>query len=356
MDHSRGGRERERIGVARSEGVMATTMVVRIGIIGCGRAARVHLARLCALDGVIIAGCADPDEIAARALAESVPADHREGGVVPVFADHSTLLGKARPDALAIFTPPRMHYRPAMDALQAGCHVFIEKPLSTNAQEAADMAQLARARGLKLGVGHQFRLSPSFREAQRRLESGVIGPLRLVTATWSQPWLAAQSGPEDSWRLDPKIAGGGLLADAGDHLLDTLLWTTGRSVLDVAAVQEYSETGIDLVTAAAIRLDGGIPVTLALSAVSGASLFEITYHGELGRLRATEAALTQDGPEGTETVAVTGDPAESIDADFIRSLRSDATPSCPADAAIETVRLLEAVMRSAASGQFVRPA
>ena len=49
------------------------------------------------------------------------------------------------PDALAIFTPHLSHYRLTMDALQAGCHVFIEKPLSTNVQEAADIVSLARA-------------------------------------------------------------------------------------------------------------------------------------------------------------------------------------------------------------------
>ena len=69
-----------------------------------------------------------------------------------------------------------------MDALQAGCHVFIEKPLSTNVQEAADIVSLARGRNLKVGVGHQFRLCPSLIEARRRLADGVIGPVRLVTA------------------------------------------------------------------------------------------------------------------------------------------------------------------------------
>lgn len=304
----------------------------------------------------MIVGCADPDPAAAQALAASVPADRRPGGEVPTFADHQALLQQAAPQVLAIFTPPRAHYRPAMDALQAGCHVFIEKPLSTNAQEATDIAALARGRGLKVGVGHQYRLNPVLQESRRRLEAGVIGPLRLVTAALTQPWLESHSGPEESWRLDPKVAGGGILADVGDHLLDTLLWTTGRSADEVAAFQDRTAEGIDLVTAAAIRLAGGVPATLALSGVTAGVLFELTYHGERGRLRATDRTLEQDGgvPVGEELPAV--GPTQSIDADFLRAVRENTEPCCPAEAAIETVRLLEAIARSAASGQVVRPA
>src|SRR5436305_1484137 len=122
---------------------------LRIGIAGCGRAARDHLGPLSARPEVQIVGCADLDPEAARSLAASIPS----GEPVATFTDHRELLARATPDALAIFTPHRSHYRLTMDALQAGCHVFIEKPLSTNAQEAVDIVGLARGRNLKVGVG-----------------------------------------------------------------------------------------------------------------------------------------------------------------------------------------------------------
>src|SRR5262249_7125730 len=147
--------------------VMATEGL-RIGIAGCGLAARVHLERLVALEGVRVVGCSDPDRAAAGGLAARVPARAGAGagtsaGVSSApdpasapgplaVADHRELLRQAAPDALAIFTPHLAHYRVAMDALQAGCHVFIEKPLSTNVQEAVDIVGLARGRGRKVGV------------------------------------------------------------------------------------------------------------------------------------------------------------------------------------------------------------
>src|SRR4051794_23368278 len=236
----RGSRGLGRVGAVRP-GVgewpgMATTML-RIGIAGCGLAARAHLDQFRAIEGVRVVGLADPDLAAAEALAAQVPVDE-SGTAAAAFADHRDLLREIAPDALAVFTPHREHYRPVMDALQAGCHVFVEKPLSTNVQEAADIVGLARGRDRKVGVGHQYRLLPSLIEARRRLASGAIGTIRLVTATLARPWLASQSREaEGSWRFDPKVAGGGLLTDAGDHLLDALLWTTGRAAVEVAAFQ-----------------------------------------------------------------------------------------------------------------------
>ena len=163
--------------------------------------------------------------------------------------------------------------------------MFIEKPLSTNLQEAADIVGLARGRALKVAVGHQYRLRPSLVEARRLLEQGKIGRLRLVTATLAQPWLAAQEGPADDWRLDPKVAGGGMLADAGDHLIDALLWSTGQAAMDVYAAQTKLDSGLDVVTAATLRLRDGTPATLAVSGVSPGFVFELNYFGERGRIR-----------------------------------------------------------------------
>jgi predicted dehydrogenase len=327
--------------------------VLRIGITGCGFAARVHLDRLTALEGVQVVGCADCNLAAAEALAARVPVRGAEPPAAS-FTDHRELLRQTSPDILAIFTPHLNHYRPAMDALQCDCHVFIEKPLSTNVQEAADIVGLARGRNRKVGVGHQYRLCPSLVEARRRRAAGTIGPTRLVTATLAQPWLVAHGGAEDSWRSDPKLAGGGLLADAGDHLIDALLWTTGQVAVEVAAIQHRLDSGLDLVTAAALRLADGTPATLALSGVAPAARFELTYFGEQGRLHATDRTLVEElGDAPGREVSLT-EPAESIDSNFLAAVTEEAPLCCPADQALETVRLLEELARSAKTRQLVR--
>lgn len=327
--------------------------LLRIGIAGCGLAARIHLERLLPLEGVVVVGLADPDLNAATALAAKVPVEPGTPSV-PAFRDHRELLRQTSPDALAIFTPHISHYRPAMDALQAGCHLFIEKPLSTNLQEASDIVNLARGRGSKVGVGHQYRLRPSLVAARERIASGAIGPLRLVTATLAQPWLASHGGEENTWRFDPKVSGGGVLADAGDHLIDALLWTTGQVVVEAAALQSRMDSGLDLVTAVALRMADGTPATLAVSGVSSGPLFELNYFGELGCLRASENALEEVSSDGVRRSLALPDSSESIDANFVSALTVGTPLCCPADQALDTVRLIEAIARSTATAQVVR--
>jgi predicted dehydrogenase len=331
--------------------------VVRIGIAGCGLAARIHLDRLLALDCVQIAGCADRDLQAAQALADraSVREDEAAGSRgVPAYADYHELLSQRSPQALFIFTPHLSHYRITMDALQAGCHVFIEKPFTTNGQEAADIVSLARGRGLQVGVGHQFRLCPSLIEARRRLAALEIGAVRMVTAVLARPWSSTLATKESSWRYEPEVAGSGILADAGDHLIDALLWTTGQRAQDVGAIQARREPLIDLVTAAAIRLTDGTPVTLAVSGVSPGAQFELTYYGEAGRLHATDQRLLEERSDGSRNEVPLPGPVETIDGNFVAALATGSRLCCPAEEAVETVRLLEAIGRSAATGQFVR--
>jgi predicted dehydrogenase len=333
---------------------MASTLL-RIGIAGCGFAARVHLDRLLALEAVRVVGIADPDLATAEAMAACVPTQGGEASTA-FYSDHRDLLRNHAPDALAIFTPHVAHYRPAMDALQAGCHVFIEKPLSTSTQEAVDIVGLARGRNRKVGVGHQYRLRPSLIEARARLAAGEIGTLRLVTATIAEPWLDAHGGAENLWRFDPKAADGGILADAGDHLIDALLWTTGQTAVEVASVQNRLPSGLDLVTAAAVRLADGTLATFAFSGTSPGSLFELHYFGEKGRMRVTEVGLELEtsGSGPRELPLATTEAAESIDGNFVSAVVSDAPLCCPAEQALDSVRLLEAIARSAATGQVVR--
>ena len=329
---------------------MATSL--RIGIVGSGSAALAHANRLLAVEGVTLVGCADPDPSAAHAFANRFSS---ESGPIASFVDHNELIRQAAPDALAIFTPHPFHYRPAMDGLQAGCHLFIEKPLSTNVQEAVDIASVARVRDRKVAVGHHFRLFPSLIRARAMVAEGSIGTLRLVTATLAQPWLESHRSPEHAWRFDPRFAGGGILADSGIQLVDALLWTTGQAADMVSAIQVRESSGLDLVTTASIRLTGGTLATIAISGVSPDSLFELVFQGETGRLRATRHhARRGRGWWAKWFRLICRNRSGSVVAPTSRRRFSDGFPlCCPGEEALNSVRLLEAMARSATIGQFV---
>jgi predicted dehydrogenase len=148
--------------------------VLRIGIAGCGRAARIHRDRLVALAEVAVAGCVDSDRSCTESFASKIGQTAGPGRApAGVFTDHRELLWRLGPDALSIFTPHFWHYPLARDTLQASRHVFIQKPISTNVQEAADIVGLARGRSLKVAVEHQYRLCPSLAEARRHLQEAA---------------------------------------------------------------------------------------------------------------------------------------------------------------------------------------
>src|SRR5271166_2760019 len=174
-------------------GRMTGSARLRIGMAGCGRARRLHVDRLLALAKVEFVGCADPHGGCAESLAERIgPTPAREK--TPVVCGHHTL----GPNISFIFTPHFGHYRPAIDAFQTGCHVFIEKPLATNVQEAADIVVMAPGRQCKVRMGHPFRPSPSLSETCRHFKTRAVGKFDVVTALIARRWTNAseQSSPE----------------------------------------------------------------------------------------------------------------------------------------------------------------
>jgi predicted dehydrogenase len=137
-------------------------------------------------------------------------------------------------------------------------------------------------------------------------------------------------------------------------LVDALLWTTGQVALEVGAIQSHEVSGIDLVTAAAIRLADGTPAALAISGTSSASVFAIDYFGERGRLRATDLTLEQELFDLPRQDVALPSADETIDGNFVAALTKGSPLCCSADQALDTVRLLEAIGRSAVTGQVVR--
>ncbi len=325
--------------------------MLRIGIAGCGRAARIHLGRILASQGVKVVGLSDIEPETARALADTVPSQE---GPVPAFSDHKEMLARVAPDAIAIFAPHRAHYRLAMDAPPG--RLSCVRGEAAHDQHAGGGRYRGPGQGPEPDRGRGASISAAA-EPDRgaiRLLSGAIGKVHLIAAALSAPWLARHQEKADAWRLDPKLSGGGILADAGDHMMDALLWTTGQTAVEVAAFQDRLAPGLDVVTAATVRLSQGAMATIAISGVCTESVFAFTFFGEHGRMTATDTSLRLVSGGTPESTLSLPEPAATIDGDFIAAVTAGGAPCCPADEAMGTVRLLEAIARSATSGQFVR--
>lgn len=123
-------------------------MRVRVGLIGCGKMGLHHLKAIAATGLSTVVGLADP-ATTADDLGAALPSGAR------VYADASTMLTDARPDVVHIVTPPATHVPLALLAIEAGCHVYVEKPFTATVAEARQVLDAARARGVTVCAGHQ---------------------------------------------------------------------------------------------------------------------------------------------------------------------------------------------------------
>jgi predicted dehydrogenase len=146
---------------------------IRIAVAGCGRWGSNYV-RVCqSIEGCELAGACDPDPRAGKRLA-------RQLGSAPFYDDHRKLLDELKPDALVVATPATLHYRVVTDALDAGAHVLVEKPLTTRANQAAKLVELADKRKKVLMVGHIFHYHSAVQRLESMISAGELGAVRYM--------------------------------------------------------------------------------------------------------------------------------------------------------------------------------
>ncbi len=220
--------------------------MTRIGFIGFGRMGITHFAILNSHPEVEVVGIADPSR-PMRAILDS----HVE---VPLFSDHRELLKTARPDAVVVAPPTRFHEATVRDALEAGAHVFVEKPLTLSAADSQGLAEIAKQRGLVTQVGFVHRSNEVFLEAKRLLGAGVIGEVRTFS---SEMYGATISKEPSGWRGDAK-EGGGCLYEFAAHAIDLVVFMLDApvSVGGASLDRVFSASVEDLVSATLFLPDG----------------------------------------------------------------------------------------------------
>jgi predicted dehydrogenase len=136
--------------------------MLKVAIVGCGKIADDHASQLLRIKDCEIAAVCDSELLMARQLCERFP-------VKRYFSDLRELLREAKPDVVHVTTPPASHFQVAQLCLEAGCHVYVEKPFALFEEDARTLIALASKSGLKITAGHD----DQFRHAARRMRSLV---------------------------------------------------------------------------------------------------------------------------------------------------------------------------------------
>ncbi len=142
--------------------------MLKVAIIGCGKIADAHASLIQHIKDCEIAGVCDAEPLMAKQLFERFP-------VKAYFSDVDDLLTRARPDVVHITTPPESHFPLAARCLDAGAHVYVEKPFTLNTQDARKLVAYAAEKGRKLTVGHDAQFSPGARRFRKMIGEGYLG-------------------------------------------------------------------------------------------------------------------------------------------------------------------------------------
>jgi glutamate-1-semialdehyde aminotransferase/spore coat polysaccharide biosynthesis protein SpsF (cytidylyltransferase family)/predicted dehydrogenase len=318
----------------------------RILIVGCGSIGRRHAENLKSLGLQWLAFC-DQNPQATELCCKAVKGE--------CFTDYAEALQQFKPDIVLICTPPVLHIEQAVKAVQAGAHVFIEKPLSHESSGIQLLVLEARRRGRSVQIGYNMRFHPGLQILKGLIDSGKIG--RVL-------WLSAEAGqylpdwrPWQDYRESysaRKEQGGGIILD-GSHELDYICWLLGRPTEVDCRAEHLSNLDVDVEDSAWIYMS--FPerrrADLHLDFVQRSYTRSCKVVGESGTalwdFTSKEVrwfSVEQPGWKSIPYAFETNDMYLAEMCHFIDSLESGTGPAIDVEQGWDVIRLVEAAKRS----------
>lgn len=362
---------------------------VRVGIIGVGWPGQRHIEGYQKHPNAEIVALSDVN----RTAAEQVKATYSVDGA-RIFDDYRELLAQGDVDAVSICTPNFLHAAMAIDALDAGKHVLLEKPLAHTLPDGERLAATVADhsdRVFMIALNNRYR--PDSIVLKERIEAGELGRIYYAKAGWLR-------GPAEfflrGWFTQRDLSGGGPLIDLGVHVLDLALWFMGNPrPVSVSGSLYYEfneemragtggEVDVEDLAAAFVKLENGATVVFDVSWISHieegnlvySQLFGTTGGAKIVRRygaqsgRQEEMTITTATGAGTSRASLVQHPVflspdagqpefmlhESFRAevaDFVDSIRTGRQPGATITHGLDILRVLDGIYRSAATGKEV---
>jgi UDP-N-acetylglucosamine 3-dehydrogenase len=329
---------------------------LKAAVIGVGSMGQHHARVYNEIPAVELIGVADLDGNAARRVARLRSARPYE--------DYRQMLRDCQPDLVSIAVPTQFHHQAALDALEAGCHVLVEKPIAATVEQGQEIVARAEALGLKLMVGHIVRFNPAMQALKAQLEAGELGRIFQVRCR--------RLGP-----FPTRIQDVGVVIDLATHDLDIL-----SHLISSPVVRLYAETERKIHTAhedtmiGTVRFANGVIGSLDIDWLTPTKIREVTVTGERGMFLVDD--LNQDlyfyenqeanGEQWSNLIILHGvsagrvirypiprqEPLRIELEAFIQAVRDDlAVPVSGADG-LTALRLAQALVQSGQSGEVIQ--
>jgi UDP-N-acetylglucosamine 3-dehydrogenase len=196
------------------------------------------------------------------------------------YGDYRQMLERDKPDLVSVVVPTEDHFQVAWDALEAGCHVLVEKPITASVELGAALIAHAERLGRKLMIGHVVRFDSAVQELKRRLDAGELGRVFEVRSRRLGPFPA-------------RVRDVGVIIDLATHDLDITCYLTGQRIVRVYAETEREiHSSHEDILAGTVRLSGGAIGLLDINWLTPTKIRELTVTGEKGMFLVDY--LTQD--------------------------------------------------------------
>lgn len=325
-----------------------------VAVLGLGRVGPAHVRVVSENPRVRLVAIADAVESKLAQAAAGQPG-------CAALTDYRDALAREDVQAVVICLPHWLHEQAAIDAVQAGKHVLIEKPLATSLEGCERIAEVVSKSNLTFTVGHTQHFYPIVAKTKQLLDEQRVGRTLMAIDTWYKPY---EPEKRPAWMLDRKQGGGMLLMD-GTHMIDRLLWHLGGKVVSVKAMNGnpiYPEIPADDTAMAFLQFDNGIVATISRIAYrTGITQYGADYFGTNGQIkyrlpygRHGEVGLWVGQNEVWDPIEVTPNNSmvDQFNA-FLDAIENGTPPAVSVDHGVEVIRVMEGIERSAETGREV---
>lgn len=341
---------------------------MKYALIGCGRISPNHIEAAKNNDLEIVAICdVVPDNMEDKILKHNLPDS------VNRYTDYKEMLRSEKPELVAICTESGKHAEVALDCIDNGCNVIIEKPIALSLKDADEIIRRAKEKGVKVCANHQNRFNKSIQKIRDARDKRRFGKLMYGTAhiRWNRGWeYYSRAKWRGTWEQD-----GGALMNQCIHNIDLLRWMMGNDVDEVFAYtdklnHEYIEAE-DLGVAVVKFSNGSYGIIEGTTDIYPQNLEETLYlFGSKGTVKAGGHSVNLieewrfadelDDPEevkrqfGENPPNVYGFGHTPLYADMIDAIENDRQPYVSGEDGRRALELVLAIYKSAAEGRPIK--
>ncbi len=272
------------------------------------------------------------------------------------YQNFDSIANNADIDVVYVVLPPSMHREYVIRAANAGKHVWCEKPMAITAKECQDMIDACKKNKRSLAIGYRLQHEPNTQEYRRIVNNKLLGKVQKVECA-----AGYRENRTDHWK-QKKEMGGGVLYDMGVYAIQGARLGTGMEPVAIVSAQtsttrpEIYKNGLDETTVATLEFPGGVMANIKTSFGENINFLNITCEKGIIKM---EPYSAYSGVKGSSPLGEISFPyevpwqqAKQMDDDAM-AIMQNKPMSVPGEEGLRDIRIVEAIYKSAASGQRV---